>query len=89
VLRLAQLVDGAGLTKGPELDWKETFVWDRRMGTGSTNGHGIDDVVKYLKKYKARMEWPYNVLADEWIKKGKAREALFFEDVVSKSELLK
>jgi hypothetical protein len=35
------------------------------------------------------MEWPYNVLADEWIKKGKAREALFFEDVVSKNEILK
>jgi len=53
------------------------------------NGHSIDDVVKYLKKYKAIMEWPYNVLADEWIKKGKAREALFFEDVVSKNEILK
>jgi len=52
------------------------------------NGFKIKDVVAYLKKYKAKMEFPYNALADEWLNKGKAKEAVFFEDVIDKDSLL-
>jgi hypothetical protein len=56
-------------------------------GELEANGFRISDMVKFLKNYKAKMEFPYNALADEWIKKGKPREALFFEDVVDKDAL--
>lgn len=48
------------------------------------NGVLLKDVISYLKQYKVKMEAPYNALADEWVRRGKAREALFFEDVVAK-----
>jgi hypothetical protein len=57
-------------------------------GELKANGFKVSDVVRFLKKYKANMVFPYNALADEWIKKRKAREALFFEDVVAKETLL-
>lgn len=47
----------------------------------------VKDIVGFLKSYKAKMQFPYNALADEWIKKGKPKEALFFEDVVDKEAL--
>jgi len=56
-------------------------------GEMAANGVKMQDLVKFLKGYKAKMESPYNVLADEWIKKGKPREAVFFEDVVDKDSL--
>ena len=56
-------------------------------GELESSGFKVSDVVKFLKNYKAKMEFPYNALADEWIKKGKPREALFFEDVVDKDTL--
>lgn len=56
-------------------------------GELANNGYKIEDVVKYLKSYKVPFKAPYNVLADEWIKKGKAKEQLFFEDVVSREHL--
>lgn len=58
-------------------------------GELSNNGFNIQDVVKYLKSYKVPMKAPYNVLADEWIKKGKAKEQLFFQDIVLREALLK
>lgn len=56
-------------------------------GELSANGFTVKDLVKFLKKYKAKMEFPYNAMADEWLRKGKPREALFFEDVVDKADL--
>ena len=56
-------------------------------GELADNGYKIEDVVKYLKSYKVPFKAPYNVLADEWIKKGKAKEQLFFEEVVPKENL--
>jgi hypothetical protein len=35
------------------------------------------------------MEFPYNALAADWLKRGKPREALFFEDVIDKGSLSK
>jgi hypothetical protein len=51
------------------------------------NGFTVKDVVAYLKSYKASMTMPYNALADEWIKKGKPAQTLFFEDVVAAEDL--
>jgi hypothetical protein len=51
------------------------------------SGFKVADVVRFLRNYKGKMEFPYNALADEWIKKGKPRQALFFEDVVDKETL--
>jgi hypothetical protein len=56
-------------------------------GELAMNGAQMKDLVTFLKEYKAKLEPPYNMLADEWIKKGKPREALFFEDVVAKDSL--
>jgi predicted AlkP superfamily pyrophosphatase or phosphodiesterase len=53
-------------------------------GELALNGYKLKDVVGYLKQYKAQMAMPYNAMADEWIKRGKPRETLFFEDVVEK-----
>jgi hypothetical protein len=51
------------------------------------NGFAIKDIVVFLKNYKATMSYPYNVLADEWLKKGRPPQALFFEDVVAAEDL--
>ena len=56
-------------------------------GEMAVYGVQMKDLVRFLKDYKAKMESPYNVLADQWIKKGKQREAVFFEDVVDKDLL--
>jgi hypothetical protein len=56
-------------------------------GELQANGFKVADVVRFLRNYKGKMEFPYNALADEWIKKGKPRQALFFEDVVDKETL--
>lgn len=56
-------------------------------GELADNGFKINDVVKYLKNYKVPFRAPYNVLADEWIKKGKAKEQIFFEEVVPRENL--
>ncbi len=53
------------------------------------NGFKVADVVKYLKAYRVPFRAPFNALADEWIKKGKAKEQLFFEEVLPKEELMK
>jgi Type I phosphodiesterase / nucleotide pyrophosphatase len=57
------------------------------LGELTANGYAVNDVIKFLKQYKGKMSAPYNALADEWIKKGKAREAPFFEVVVDKKSL--
>lgn len=57
-------------------------------GELTNNGYKITDVVKYLKAYKVPLQAPYNVLADEWIKNGKAKEQLFFEEVLPKEDLM-
>ena len=57
------------------------------QGELAANNLTMKDLTEYLKNYKAKMESPYNVLADEWIKKGKPREAIFFDDVVAKGDL--
>jgi hypothetical protein len=51
------------------------------------NGFKIQDVVKFLSAYEAVMMKPYNMLADEWLKKGKPLKAKFFHDVVAKEDL--
>jgi hypothetical protein len=51
------------------------------------NGFAIKDVVTFIKSYKASMAYPYNILADEWLKKGKQKQALFFADVVAVDDL--
>jgi hypothetical protein len=56
-------------------------------GELQASGFKVADVVRFLRNYKGKMEFPYNALADEWIKKGKPRQALFFEDVVDKETL--
>jgi predicted AlkP superfamily pyrophosphatase or phosphodiesterase len=53
------------------------------------NGFKVSDIVRFLKAYKAKMEFPYNALAADWLKKGKPREALFFEDVVDRDSISK
>ena len=47
----------------------------------------MPDVAKYLRAYMAKMEFPYNARAEFWLKKGKLRDDVFFEDVVLKSDL--
>ena len=58
-------------------------------GELKANGFKVSDIVNFLKAYKAKMEFPYNALAADWLKKGKPREALFFEDVVDRDSLSK
>ncbi|MCX6117224.1 MAG: alkaline phosphatase family protein [Proteobacteria bacterium] len=51
------------------------------------NGFKVSEIVSFLKKYEVPFEAPYNVLADEWIKRGKSKRQLFFQDVVAKDDL--
>ncbi len=51
------------------------------------NGFTMQDVAKYLRSYKAKMDLPFNARHEFWLKKGKLRDAVFFEDVVLKSDL--
>ncbi len=53
------------------------------------NGHKVSDVVQFIKKYQVPFEAPFNALAADWIKKGKAPMQRFFEDVASKEDLVK
>ena len=62
----------------------QIFVNEQELIAG---GFSMKDMAKYLRGYKAKMEFPYNARADFWLKKGKPQEATFFEDVVLKSEL--
>jgi hypothetical protein len=62
----------------------QVFVNEQEL---MASGFSMKDIAKYLRAYKAKMEFPYNARADYWLKKGKAQEATFFEDVVLKSEL--
>lgn len=52
------------------------------------NGHKIGEVVAFLKAFEAPLAKPYNVLADQWLKKGKKPMQRLFEDVVSREELI-
>jgi predicted AlkP superfamily pyrophosphatase or phosphodiesterase len=56
-------------------------------GELAANKYKTSDVVKYLKEYRVPFKAPYNVLAEEWIRKGHAKEQVFFQDVASKEEL--
>jgi hypothetical protein len=51
------------------------------------NGFKMSDVVAYLKAYDVPFEAPYNMLAREWIARGKKPRQRFFKDVVSRDEL--
>ena len=52
------------------------------------NGHTVADVVTYLRSYEVPMKAPWNMLADDWLTKGKPTSQRFFRDVVSRDELL-
>jgi hypothetical protein len=56
-------------------------------GELAANGLKMSDLVGYLRSVKASMSSAFNSKAADWLKKGKPREAIFFEDVVAKADL--